>query len=93
MRRASGAPNHLSPKTLSEKGEAPGGRRGPGSRRGKGSVLQGLALPGLLLFQRRRWGGVGPGREEARVWTFHPYQTQKTRAAEGPGLEGGQAAV
>lgn len=60
-------------------GEVPYGRWGPASQEGKGG-----ALSHLQYFQKRRWGGVGPGREEARVWTFHAIQTQRTRAAEGP---------
>lgn len=43
-----------------------------------------------LFFKRQRWGGVGPGREEARIWTFHQLQTQRTRAAEKSGLGGGR---
>lgn len=35
-------------------------------------------------FPEEEGVGVGPGREEARVWTFHAIQTQRTRAAEEP---------
>lgn len=65
-------------------GGVPYGMWGPASQEGKGGALWGSALSHLLYFWRKRRGGVGPGREEARVWTFHALQIRRTRAAEGP---------
>lgn len=73
--------SHLPPKD-SESGSGPLWQRGssqPG-REGWGPVEVSPLSP--LYFRKSREGGVGPGREEARVWTFHAIQTQRTRAAE-----------